>query len=381
MIYLDNSATSFPKPQRVREAAAAAVNNAANPGRSGHALSLRASEEIYRARKTAAALFNAGSESDVIFTLNCTSAINTVLKGILKSGDHVVVSSLEHNAVMRPLESLKKIGVSWTEAQVYPLENDRTVDSFRKSINSRTKMIVCTQASNVWGIRLPVERLSALAHEYGLLMAVDAAQSAGVIKIDLKDSRIDYLCVAGHKGLYGPMGTGMLIINSDTIPEPLIEGGTGSNSLSFEQPDELPDRLESGTPNLSGIAGLRAGMEFVMQTTPEKISAHEFMLIKRLYRGLSAMKGIELYMPEPDPVFSVPILSFNFEGADSETAASMLNRHGIAVRAGLHCSPLAHKMAGTLEKGAVRISPSVFTKPYDIERTLSTVRTVRKELG
>ena len=380
MIYLDNSATSFPKPQRVREAAAAAVNNAANPGRSGHALSIRASEEIYRARKTAAALFKAGDESDVVFTLNCTSAINTVLKGVLKSGDHVLVSSLEHNAVMRPLECLKKTGVTYSEVQVYPFDNDRTVDSFRKSINSRTKMIVCTQASNVWGIRLPVERLAALAHEYGLLIAVDAAQSAGVIPIDLKDSKVDYLCLAGHKGLYGPMGTGMLIINSGTVPESLIEGGTGSNSLSFEQPDELPDRLESGTPNVSGIAGLRAGMEFVMQNTPEKIAAHEFMLIKRLYRGLSSMKGIELYLPEPAPDFFVPILSFNFEGADSETAASVLNRHGIAVRAGLHCSPLAHKMAGTLERGAVRISPSIFTSPSDIDRTLSAVSAVRKEL-
>lgn len=381
MIYLDNSATTFPKPQRVRETAANAMMNSANPGRSGHSLSLRASEEIFRARKTAAALFNARSESDVVFTLNCTAAINTVLKGILKSGDNVVVSSLEHNAVMRPLEAMKSSGITWTEARVYPLDNDRTVDSFRRSINSRTRMIVCTHASNVWGIKLPIERLAALAHEYGLLIAVDTAQSAGVVPIDIQDSRVDFLCAAGHKGLYGPMGTGMLIINGSTVPEPLFEGGTGSNSLSFDQPEELPDRLESGTPNVSGIAGLRAGMEFVMQNKPENIAGHEFMLIKRLYRGLSGMKGIELYLPEPDPRYTVPILSFNFEGADSETAASMLNRRGIAVRAGLHCSPMAHKMAGTLERGVVRISPSVFTRASDIDRTLSAISMVRKELN
>ena len=245
MIYLDNSATSFPKPQRVREAAAAAVNNMSNPGRSGHALSIRASEEIYRARKTAAALFNAGAESDVVFTLNCTSAINTVLKGVLKSGDHVVVSSLEHNAVMRPLEGMKKIGVTYTEARVYPFDNDRTVDSFRRSINSRTKMIVCTHASNVWGIRLPVERLAALAHEYGLLIAVDAAQSAGVVPIDLQDSRVDYLCAAGHKGLYGPMGTDMLIINSSMTESSLssIKAAVQSGKITEDQINRTTFRI------------------------------------------------------------------------------------------------------------------------------------------
>ena len=380
MIYLDNSATTFPKPRSVREAASYAMNNGANPGRSGHSLSMKASEEIFRARSTAAALFNARSESDVVFTLNCTAAINTVLKGVLKSGDHVVVSSLEHNAVMRPLEGMKSLGVSYTEARVYPFDNDKTVDSFRKSINAKTRMIVCTHASNVWGVRLPVERLASLAHEYGLLIAVDGAQSGGVLPIDLKDSGIDYLCLAGHKGLYGPMGTGMLIVNSTTLPKALTEGGTGSNSLSFDQPEELPDRLESGTPNLSGIAGLRAGMEFVLRNKPENIARHEFALIRRLYKGLSDTKGIELYLPEPDPQYTVPVLSFNFEGADSETAASLLGRHGVAVRAGLHCSPLAHKMAGTLDRGAVRMSPSVFTSAGDIDRALFAVKRVASEL-
>ncbi len=376
MIYLDNSATTLPKPQQVREACALAVRNSANPGRSGHEPSIKASEEIFRARKAAAEFFNAPSENCVVFTHNCTTALNTVIKGVLKSGDHVIVSELEHNAVMRPLESMKARGVSWSAVKIYPGDNDMTVNSFRQAITIKTRMIICTHASNVWGIRLPVERLAALAHEYGLLIAVDAAQSAGIVPIDVAESRIDYLCTAGHKGLYGPMATGLLIITGGIIPEPLTEGGTGSYSMSLSQPSELPDRLESGTPDLSGIAGLRAGIEFVSHRGTEAAAAHEFMLIKRLYRGLSGNNAIELYLPEPEPAHFVPILSFNIRGVDSETAAKKLGRYGIAVRAGLHCSPAAHRAFGTEEKGAVRISPSVFTTARDIDTVLSAVRKI-----
>lgn len=376
MIYLDNSATTFPKPKTVREAVAAALRYSANPGRSGHAPSVRASEEIYKARKAAAEFFNAPSVERVIFTLNCTAAANIVIKGILKSGDHVVVSDMEHNAVMRPLDRMTKNGVTFTAAKVFPQDNDRTVDSFRKSINSKTKMIICTHASNVWGVKLPVERLSALAHEYGLLFALDAAQSAGVVPIDIVDGRFDFLFAAGHKGLYGPMGTGMLIIGGDIIPQPLAEGGTGSNSSNFEQPSELPDRFESGTPNVAGIAGLRAGIEFVSHYGQKKISEHEFMLIKRLYRRLSSIKGVRLYLPEPKESYSVPILSFNIEGLDSESTAKYLSGYGIAVRAGLHCSPAAHAAMGTKSIGTVRISPSVFTTVQDIDKTAEAIRRI-----
>lgn len=376
MIYLDNSATTFPKPKTVREAVGAAVRYSANPGRSGHALSMRASEEIYRTRKTAAAFFNAPSVERVIFTLNCTAAANTVIKGVLKSGDHVVVSDMEHNAVMRPLERMTQYGVTYTAARVWPMDNDKTVDSFRKSINSKTRMIICTQASNVWGVRLPVERLAALAHEYGLLIAVDAAQSAGIVPIDIKDGRFDFLFVPGHKGLYGPMGTGILIIGGDTIPQSLVEGGTGSNSSAFEQPRELPDRLESGTPNVPGIAGLRAGIDFISHYGAEKALKHELMLIKRLYGQLSSTKGVLLYLSEPDGTHFVPILSFNIEGLDSESTAKKLNGFGIAVRAGLHCSPAAHRAMGTESTGAVRISPSVFTTAADIDKAAESVRRI-----
>lgn len=374
MIYFDNSATTFPKPAAVQQAAASAMRLAANPGRGGYDMALRASEEVYRARKTAADFFKAPNEAGVIFTLNCTVAVNLVLKGVLKDGDHVVVSDLEHNAVMRPLNGLRSQGVTYSVARTVPMDNDATVDAFRRAINGKTRLIMCTHASNVWGLRLPVERLAALAHEYGLLMAVDAAQSAGVVPIDLEDSRIDFLCAAGHKGLYGPMGTGMLIVNSDTLPRPLIEGGTGSSSFLLQQPEELPERLESGTPNLAGLAGLRAGLTFVSQSQPEKIARHEFALMRRLYTDLSQIEGVRLYLPEPAPPYFVPLLSFNFENADSETAARLLGRQGIAVRAGLHCCPAAHQKMGTIDTGAVRVSPSYFSRPQDVSQLLSVVR-------
>jgi len=379
VIYLDNAATTFPKPLSVRNAAAEASLSAANPGRSGHKPSVRAAEEIYRARKTAAELFHASEPSKVIFTVNCTTALNTVMKGVLKSGDHVVVSELEHNAVMRPLTALKERGVSYSIAKIYPEDNDSTVDAFRRSINAKTRMIICTHASNVWGIRLPVERITALAHEYGVLMTVDAAQSGGVLPVDIEDSKIDFLCLAGHKGLYGPMGTGMLIIGGETVPESLTEGGTGSNSMELRQPGELPDRLESGTPNVSGIAGLRAGMEFVMSKTPEKIVRHEFLLIQRIYRGLQSDDRAILYFPEPKLPYYAPVLSFNLKGIDCETVAQELNRYGIAVRSGLHCSPQAHRMAGTEEVGAVRVSPSVWNKTGDADRFLAALRSIEKQ--
>ncbi|MGN0471173.1 MAG: aminotransferase class V-fold PLP-dependent enzyme [Acutalibacteraceae bacterium] len=376
MIYLDNSATTFPKPWTVQNAVNNSLKYSANPGRSGHKLSIKASEEIFLARKTAAEFFNAKNETDVIFTLNCTMSMNMVIKGMLKSGDHVVVSEMEHNAVMRPLEKMAEKGVTFTQAAVFPEDNDKTVDSFRRAINARTKMIICVHASNVWGIKLPIERISALAHEYGLLFAVDAAQSAGIVPIDVQQCGIDFLCVAGHKGLYGVMGTGILILSENAIPDTIIEGGTGSNSVSFEQPQELPDRFESGTPNVSGIVGLRAGIQFVRQKKPENIAKHEFMLIQRLYRELAKMKKIRLYMPMPTPQYFVPILSFNIEGYDSETAAAILNKNNIAVRAGLQCSPAAHKMCGTLESGAVRISPSVSTRISDIDYLVSVLKKI-----
>lgn len=376
MIYLDNSATTFPKPQIVKRAVLSGMEHSANPGRSGHELSLKAAEMIYRARRKTADFFGLEDDTKVIFTLNCTSALNIVMKGILKPGDHVIVSNLEHNAVMRPLEKLHENGVTYSKAEVFAEDDEKTIASFRREMNSKTKMIICTHASNVWGIRLPIERLCALAHEYGLLFMADTAQSAGVIEINMKKYEYDFICSAGHKGLYGPMGTGILAMSGRVMPDTLTEGGTGSHSILLKQPEELPDRYESGTQNLSGIAGLGAGIDFVQSRNIQKISNHEFALIQYLYSALEKMPNILLYTPKPTPEYFVPILSFNLKNKDSEETAELLNRNGIAVRAGLHCCPAAHSAFGTLETGTVRISPSVFTSHHDIERLIYLIRKI-----
>lgn len=379
MIYLDNAATTYPKPAMVTNAVNTAMKiYGANPGRSGHKMSMASAQEIYNCRRTAAKLFSVDNAENIIFTLNCTQAINTVLKGLLKANDHVVLSCLEHNAVLRPLYGLKDIGITTTQAMVYPGDNDKTVNSFRNAINSKTRLIICMHASNVWGIRLPVERITALAHQYGIPVLVDAAQSGGVFPIDFEDSGIDYLCLAGHKGLYGPMGTGMLITNHGEELKPLIEGGTGTNSISPVQPEFMPDRFESGTPNMPGIAGLRAGMEFVLKKKPENILMHENKLITYLYDKLSKIPKVKLYMPRPESEFFAPLLSFNIEGMQSEEVAIILNQHNIAVRAGLHCSPDAHEFVGTLESGAVRVCPSAFNSKSDIDSLISVVKRIVK---
>ncbi len=370
LIYLDNAATTWPKPLCVRQAMLESMEQyGANPGRGGHAMSLRASEEVYRCREAAARLFHLANPAGVVFTMNCTMSLNIVLKGLLKNGGHVVVSSLEHNAVMRPLTALSVRRPVYTAAKVVPGDDDETVDNFRRCITPFTKAIVCTHASNVFGLRLPIRRLGRLAREYGLLFVVDGAQSAGVLPIDMQRDCIDYLCVPGHKGLYGPMGTGMLLCGPEKPLPTLIEGGTGSQSLLLTQPDELPDRLESGTVNLPGICGLRAGMEWVMQQGIENIGREEIWHLSMLYEHLSRMPRVQLYVPRPSLDRSAPVLSFNLDGQKSEKIAARLDEAGIAVRAGLHCAPSAHRQFHTLPDGTVRMAPSLFTTDEEIERT------------
>ncbi len=377
MIYLDNAATTYPKPESVRRAVAAALSQyGANPGRSGHDMSMAAAEEIYRCRTAAADFFHAPGPECVAFTLNCTHALNYVLKGLLKPGDHAVTSCLEHNAVARPLYALSKEGVEVTEARVYPGDNDATVDAFRKALRPNTRLVVCTHASNVWGIRLPVERITALSHEYRIPVAVDCAQSAGVLPVDLADGGVDYLCAAGHKGLYGPMGTGLLVTARGGGLKTLIEGGTGTNSAELEQPLSMPDRMESGTQNMPGIAGLRAGIEFVRSLGTERIFHHEMTLVQYLYRRLAALRNVVLYTPEPTERYFAPVLSFNVGDLPSEAVGRSLNERGIAVRTGLHCAPAAHRFYGTLERGAVRVCPSAFTRRAEMDRLVQALAAI-----
>ncbi len=379
MIYFDNGATTYPKPGRVIGAVNYAMKNCANPGRSGHRLSINSSEIIFECRQNAAKLFDIDKVENVIFTNNCTTALNTVIKGILRKGDHVIISSLEHNAVLRPVAALADSGVEYSVAEVVEGDNERTIDNFRSQIKSNTRMIICTHASNVFGVKLPVERIGALCRIYGILFCVDAAQTAGVVPISLKESGIDFLCAAGHKGLYGPMGTGLLVINSDTTPDCLVRGGTGSFSYDIEQPEVLPDKYESGTLNVAGIAGLNEGIKFVMNRGTEKISGYESRLINRLYSGLESLDKIILYTNRPDERYYAPVVSFNIEGMDSEEVAEILNsRYGIAVRSGLHCAPLAHQSYGTENSGTVRAVVSVFNNTEQINYFVNSVNKIAR---
>lgn len=379
MIYLDNGATTFPKPNNVINSVCTTLRNyGANPGRGGHRLAMKASELLYEARKNVADLFGVEDSSNVIFTPSCTTSLNTVIKGILKNGDHVIISSFEHNAVLRPLEKLKDRGVTYSVAEVFEGDNERTLDSFREQIRPNTRLLVCTYASNVFGIKLPVERICALCHQYGILTCVDAAQAAGIVPINLSDSSIDYLCVAGHKGLYGPMGTGALIVNCNTIPDTLIEGGTGSNSASKKQPDILPDRFESGTGNLPGFVGMGSGANFVKHRGELNLYKREMQLIQKAYNALSNMNHVILYTDCPDMDYYVPVLSFNIKDKDSETVSQILSsRYNIATRAGLHCAPLAHKSKKTIEVGTVRVVPSAFTTVNNINSLISAVSNIK----
>ncbi len=369
MIYLDNSATTFPKPEGVIDA----VTNAqrllgANPGRGGHRSTIKAGETVYKAREALSEMF--GCESDgVVFTMNCTMSLNTAIKGIAEKGDHFIISSLEHNSVLRPIEFLKEKGIiTYDVAFVNPQNEDETVRNFSALIKKgKTKAIVCTYASNVFGTVLPIERLGRLCKAKGLIFIVDAAQAAGTFSIDMKEMNIDILCVPGHKSLFGPMGTGAMLISGRVVPESLIQGGTGSFSMDKSQPDAVPDKFESGTTNFPGIAGLLAGVNFINKYGGEKaIHQKERELIKILREDLSVIRGIILYDKMRSKINS-PILPFNIRGLHSEEVGDSLDRGSFAVRAGYHCAYLAHNSYGTAESGVVRVSPGIFNSKKDIK--------------
>lgn len=378
MIYLDNAATTFPKPQNVINS----INNclkgySANPGRSGHNLSIKADEQVFNCRSKIKNLFNASSVENVIFTPSCTVAINMVLKGVLKKGDHVICSSLEHNAVIRPLNKLKESGIEYDIARVFADDFVSTVRSFEALIKPNTKMIICTNASNVFGVVLPIKEIGELCKSYGLLFAVDAAQTAGILDIDMQKQNIDYLCIAAHKGLYAPMGVGILIANKN-IENTIFEGGTGSMSKLSLQPGFLPDKFESGTVNLPGIVGTSAGIDYIKTKGINNIYYKELKLIRKLYNRLNKIPNIELYTVLPYKEFYVPVLSFNVKGKDSDEVSLKLNDFNIATRPGFHCAPLAHKTFGTIERGTVRICPSVTTNDKEIEYFINKLKIIAK---
>ncbi len=372
MIYFDNAATTFPKPPQVREA----VNQAftlygANPGRSGHDLSVQTAAQVYAVREAAAEFFGVSGPEQVVFTQNCTHGLNLVVHGLLQQGDHVVISDLEHNSVLRPVHTLAQQGIiTYSVAETFPGEEE-TVESFRRCIHPNTRLILCTHGSNVFGWKLPIEALARLARAEGILMAVDAAQTAGVARLDLEEQGIDFLSTAGHKGLYGPSGTGLLVTRRGDLLQPLFQGGTGSLSADYNQPELMPDRLESGTVNTMGILGLGAGLRFVREKGVSLIAQEELAVARRLQEGLAQIPQVQLYSPG-----RLPVVSFNLRGLHSEETAQLLNQEGFALRGGLHCAPLAHRKMGTLETGTVRASIGAFNTLEEADLLVEAVAKV-----
>ncbi len=372
MIYFDNAATTGHKPQSVVNAVNHALKNlSANPGRSGHLLSQRAAMTVYDSRNKISKFFGSDEAESVVFTLNCTQSINFVLKGVLGRGDHLVISDLEHNAVMRPINAMN---IDYSVAAVSLIDDEETFYNFKNAVKPNTKMVFCTAASNVLGKTLPLKKIGDFCKKKGILFGVDAAQGAGVLPINMKDMNIDYLCIAAHKGLYCPMGLGILIARGP-IKKTIIEGGTGTNSVNFIQPNILPEMLESGTVNLPAIAAVGAGIDFVNR--PQNcILNYENSLVKRLYKGLEQSSVI--FYTNPQNIGYAPVISFNVKGFSSDETADILSKKGFALRAGLHCAPTAHKKIGTHNLGTVRFSPSVFNNINEVDELIRQLKILKK---
>lgn len=369
MIYLDSAATSLQKPRSVQLAVQNAMRTMASPGRGGHRPAMRAADCAYECRETLAELFNVSEPGNVVFTLNATHALNIAIRSLVSRGDRVVISGWEHNAVTRPLRLLgAETDVAW--APVFDAAS--TVESFRAKIPG-AKAVVCTHVSNVFGFILPIYEIAELCRQAGVPLIVDASQSAGVLEVDAQRLGAEFIAMPGHKGLYGPQGTGVLICRRGA--EPLLAGGTGSDSRSQEMPDYLPDRLEAGTHNIPGIAGLMAGARFVLSHGTEQIGAHERELTALLADALHGVPGLEVFAAA-DPTRQSGALSVRHGSAGVEELGEALGRAGVCVRAGLHCAPTAHESAGTLGTGTVRFSFSAFNTATETMRAAGTLKSL-----
>ncbi|MBQ4637373.1 MAG: aminotransferase class V-fold PLP-dependent enzyme [Clostridia bacterium] len=373
MIYLDNAATSYPKPKNVIQTMSSVMEKiCANPGRSGHNMSIASGSIVSSTRGMIAKLINAPAPENIVFTQNCTEALNLAIKGSLRPGMHVVTTLIEHNSVLRVLKTLEQRG--FIRLTVVAPDPNGLVDpeAVMAAVNKRTKLIVMTHASNVLGTVQPIEKIGAYTRNKDIAFLVDAAQSIGILPIDVQRYGIDMLAAPGHKALYGPQGTGFLYISPRLTLNTLKEGGTGTSSQSLYQPMEIPERYESGTLNTPGIAGLFCGVRYVMKNQ-KRLMEHERELIKYAISSLSKIEGLKLY-GSLDTSKKVGVLSFNAGNYQSGQVADHLNEAGIAVRAGLHCAPGVHDFFGTMEQGMVRISVGSFNTVSDIDLLVSSVR-------
>lgn len=381
MYYFDNAATSWPKPPAVARAMAEAVEEyGANPGRGSHRMAMRASRVIYETRENLARLCAVSNPNDIAFTLNTTMALNLAIKGWVRPGDHIICTNVEHNAVWRPLNHIMKergATVSYVESSA---NGEVDLKELESKFQPRTRLVIVNHSSNLLGSILPVADIAEMARRRGAAVLVDAAQTIGILPIDVGRMGIDMLAFPGHKGLMGPQGTGGLYISPHLELEPLLHGGTGSQSDQGEQPMVRPDRYESGTLNTPGLAGLNEGVKFVLQETVENIHRKEWELSQRLMEGLMAIRGLTVL----GPAWGLPrtgVVSFVLEGTDASEIAFLLDqRYGIAVRAGFHCTPLAHAAAGTKETGAVRASIGYFTTEDQVDYLVSAMKEIAAQV-
>ncbi len=361
MIYFDSGATTLEKPATVRWAMARAVNTMSSPGRGSHQATRLAEETDYACRTAAARLFGVEDESNVIFTSNATHGLNIAIHTLVQPGSRVVISGYEHNAVTRPLHAIPNVTLTVLDTPLF--QPERMVEELKEALGHGADVVICNHVSNVFGCIQPVEEMAVLCRNAGVPFLLDASQSAGILPVRMDVLQAAFIAMPGHKGLYGPQGTGLLLCNHEVLP--LLYGGTGSLSKLQTMPDMLPDRLESGTHNMPGIAGLLEGIRYVQRTGVEKIAAHERRLTAQAVELLRNTEGIRLFWCDGFR-HQTGVLSFIVEGIDCEEMGEAMASRGIALRAGLHCAPLAHRTVGTLKTGTIRFSPSAFNTPAQV---------------
>lgn len=376
-IYLDNAATSYPKPEEVYRAVDSALRMGASPGRGGYQKALSAERLVFETRELLAELFNVADSERFIFTANATTAINQALFGLLENGDRVVTTSIEHNAVTRPLRALQDRGVDVTKVTADPNTGIVSADELKSAcLSKKTRLLLVNHCSNVFGSVQPIEGLGAWCHQHDILFMVDGSQSAGSYPLDFQQLEIDLFAAPGHKSLLGPQGTGFLYIDKKLALTPLIYGGTGANSHSDLPPEELPERLECGTFNLPGLAGLQAALQFVSKVGVEQIRQHELQLLDYLLKGLRDIDGVTVYGAESLDNRGAAV-SFNIEKRDpSEIGFALDHDEGISVRVGLQCAPDAHRTIGTYPQGTVRVSPGYFTTEEELKLFVQAIKKI-----
>ncbi len=381
LIYFDNAATTWPKPAAVADEMIRALNDyGGNPGRSGHRLSIGATEAIYACREAVCGLFGSEHPENVVFTCSDTMALNLAIKALVKCGDHILISNIEHNSVLRPVTALGQIGVSCSIFNVFPDASEaRVLTAMSECLKPETRMVIASHRSNVCGITLPIEAMGRFCREHGLIFIVDAAQSAGVLPLDIERIGADVICAPGHKGLYGPQGSGFALFSAkyagdvSEMLDTYVEGGNGVDSLDPMMPRYLPERYEAGTLSTPCIAGLRCGIEFVRERGMEELEAIESALYRRLRDLLCGTRRIKVYLPQAE---RSSVLLFNAVGCTAGELASELDRRGICVRSGFHCSPLAHRALGTGADGAVRVSFGAFNCMREVDLFYRAIREI-----